>query len=224
MKLNVIITGATGMVGKGVLLECLESPDIESVLLINRRSIEMEHDKLKEIVHKDFYDLSTIEEQLQGYDACFFCLGVSAYRMSEEDYTKITHDLTLHFADTLLNLNPEMTFCYVSGQGTDGTEKGRMMWARVKGKTENDLLAMPFKKAYMFRPGFIQPMKGIKSSTKMYNTMYSIIKPLMPLLRFLFPKSITNTDRVGKAMINSVTIGYDKTHLDNQDINQLAAC
>lgn len=223
MKLNVIITGATGMVGKGVLLECLESQDIGSVLLINRRSIDMEHDKLKEIVHKDFHDLSTIEEQLKGYDACFFCLGISAYGMSEEDYTKITYDLTLHFANTLLNLNPEMTFCYVSGQGTDGAEKSRMMWANVKGKTENALLALPFKKAYMFRPGFIQPMKGIKSSTKMYNTMYAIIRPLLPVLKFLFPKSITNTDRVGKAMINSVTIGYSKTHLDNQDINQLAA-
>jgi len=223
MNLKVVITGATGMVGKGVLLECLESLDIDSVLVINRRSIEMEHEKLKEIVHKDFYDLSSIEDQLKGYDACFFCLGVSAYGMSEEDYSKISYDLTLHFANTLLKLNPNITFCYVSGQGTDGTEKSRMMWANVKGKTENALLALPFKKAYMFRPGFIQPMRGIKSSTKMYNTMYSIIKPMIPLLKFLFPKSITNTERVGKAMINSVTIGYNKTHLDNHDINQLAA-
>jgi len=223
MNLKVVITGATGMVGKGVLLECLENQDINSVLLINRRSIEMQHDKLKEIIHSDFYDLSSIEEQLKGYDACFFCLGISAYRMSEEDYTKITYDLTLHFANTLLKLNPNMIFCYVSGQGTDGAEKSRMMWANVKGKTENAILALPFMKAFMFRPGFIQPMRGIKSSTKMYNTMYSIIKPLMPLLKFLFPKSITNTDRVGKAMINSVTKGYPKTHLDNHDINQLSA-
>lgn len=223
MNLKVVITGATGMVGKGVLLECLESQDINSVLLINRRPIDLEHDKLKEIVHKDFYDLSSIEDQLKGYDACFFCLGVSAYRMSEEDYTKITYDLTLHFANTLLKLNPEMTFCYVSGQGTDSTEKSRMMWANVKGKTENAILALPFKKAYMFRPGFIQPMKGIKSSTKMYNTMYTLIKPFMPVLKLFFPKSITNTDRVGKAIINSVTIGYNKTHLDNKAINQLAA-
>jgi uncharacterized protein YbjT (DUF2867 family) len=222
MKLKVVITGATGMVGKGVLLECLDSENIDSVLLINRRSIDIKHKKLKEIVHQDFYDLSSIEDQLKGYDACFFCLGISAYRMSEEDYSKITYDLTLHFANTLLNLNPEMTFCYVSGQGTDSTEKSRMMWANVKGKTENALLRLPFKKAYMFRPGFIQPMRGIKSSTKMYNTMYTLIKPLMPVLKLLFPKSITNTDRVGKAMINSVTIGYDKTHLDNQDINKLA--
>jgi len=223
MKLKVVITGATGMVGKGVLLECLDSDKIDSVLVLNRRSIDMKHDKLKEIIHQDFYDLSSVEDQLKGYDACFFCLGVSAYRLSEEEYTKITYDLTLHFANTLLKLNPEMTFCYVSGQGTDSTEKSRIMWANVKGKTENALLALPFKKAYMFRPGFIQPMRGIKSSTKMYNTMYTIINPFMPVLKLLFAKSITNTDRVGKAMINSVTIGYDKTYLDNKDINQLAA-
>ena len=222
MNLKVVITGATGMVGKGVLLECLDNDNIDSVLVINRRSIDMEHDKLKEIVHQDFYDLTSIEDQLKGYDACFFCLGVSAYRMSEADYTKITYDLTLHFAKTLLRLNPDITFIYVSGQGTDGSEKGRIMWARVKGKTENAILVMPFRKSYMFRPGFIQPMRGIKSSTKMYNTIYTIIKPFMPVLKLLFPKSITNTDRVGKAMINSVTIGYDKTHLDNKDINQLA--
>ncbi len=222
MKLKVVITGATGMVGKGVLFECLESEAIDSVLLINRRSIDMRHDKLKEIVHQDFYDLSSIEDQLKGFDACFFCLGVSAYRLSEEQYTKITYDLTLHFANTLLKLNPELTFCYVSGQGTDSTEKSRMMWANVKGKTENAIIALPFKKVYMFRPGFIQPMRGIKSSTKMYNTLYTIIKPFMPLLKLLFPKSITNTDRVGKAMINSVIVGYDKIHLDNKDINQLA--
>ena len=222
MKIKVIITGATGMVGKGVLLECLDSDSIDSVLVINRRSIDMEHEKLKELILQDFYDLSPIEDQLKGYDACFFCLGTSAYRMSEEDYTKITYDLTLHFANILLNLNPEMTFCYVSGQGTDSTEKSRMMWANVKGKTENALLSMPFKKAYMFRPGFIQPMRGIKSSTKMYNTMYAIMKPFVPLLKLFFSNSMTNTDRVGKAMINSVTIGYDKTYLDNKDINQLA--
>jgi uncharacterized protein YbjT (DUF2867 family) len=222
MNLKVVITGATGMVGKGVLLECLDSREVDSVLLINRRSIDMNHPKLEEIVHNDFYDLSSIENQLIGYDACFFCLGVSAYRMSEEDYSKITYDLTLHFANTLLKLNPEMTFCYVSGQGTDSTEKSRMMWANVKGKTENALLALPFKKAYMFRPGFIQPMRGIKSSTKMYNTMYAIVKPFTPVLKSLFPKSITNTDKVGKAMINCVKIGYNKTHLENKDINQLA--
>ena len=222
MKLKAVITGATGMVGKGVLLECLDSESIDSVLVINRRPIDIKHDKLKEIVHQDFYDLSSIEEQLKGFDACFFCLGVSAFRMSEEDYTKITYDIALQFAHRLLKLNPEITFCYVSGQGTDSTEKSRMMWANVKGKTENALLALPFKKAYMFRPGFIQPMRGIKSSTKMYNTMYTIIKPFTPVLKLLFSKSITNTDKVGKAMINSVIVGYDKTHLDNRDINQLA--
>ena len=161
MKIKAIITGSTGMVGKGVLLECLESPHVESVLVINRHSVDLKHEKLKEIIHTDFQDLSAIEEQLTGYNTCYFCLGVSAAGMSEKDYSRITYDLTLNFAQTLLKLNPELTFCYISGAGTDSSEKGRMMWARVKGKTENALLALPFKAAYMLRPAFIQPMKDI---------------------------------------------------------------
>ena len=151
MKIKAIITGATGMVGEGVLHECLLHPDVESVLVINRKPCGVKHEKLKEIIHKDFLDLSAIEEQLAGYNACYFCAGVSSVGKKEDEYTRITYDLTLNFANTLVKLNPDMTFCYVSGVGTDSTEKGRSMWARVKGKTENDLLKLPFKAAYMFQ-------------------------------------------------------------------------
>ena len=168
MKIKAIITGATGMVGEGVLYECLNHPDVESVLVINRRSCHTIHPKLKEIIHENFFNFSSIEEQLSGYNACFFCLGVSSVGMNEEKYTKVTYDLTLGFAGTLARLNPEMTFCYVSGAATDSSEKGKMMWARVKGKTENDLMKLPFKRAYMFRPGFMQPTKGLKNANKMY--------------------------------------------------------
>jgi len=223
MKLKVIIIGSTGMVGKGVLLECLDSPEVESILVINRRTLDIKIDKISEIILEDFFDLTSVQEKLRGYHACFFCLGVSAFGMSETDYTHITYDLTIKFANSLLKINPGISFCYVSGQGTDSSENSRIMWARVKGLTENALLAMPFSKSYMFRPGFIQPMKGIKSSTKMYNVLYAVFKPLYPLLKFIFPKLITSTVQVGKAMINSIVFGYDKIHLDNNDINQLAA-
>jgi len=222
MKLKVIITGSTGMVGKGILLECLGRPEVESILVINRKPLDIQHDKITEIVHNDFYNLSTIEPQLKGYNACFFCLGVSAFGMSETDYSRITYDMTLHFADTLLRLNPDMHFCYVSGQGTDSSEKGRVMWARIKGKTENALLGMPFKKSYMFRPGYIQPMKGIKSSTKLYNMLYMVFKPLYPLLKAVFPTQLTSSVQVGNAMINVVLFGSEKKHLTNIDINLLA--
>jgi hypothetical protein len=222
MKLSVIITGATGMVGKGVLLECLDHADVEKVLVINRRSLDMDHPKLKELVRKDFYNLEDIKDQLAGYNTCFFCLGVSAFRMSEEDYTKITYELTTEFARTVLELNPDMTFCYVSGEGTDSTESSKMMWARVKGKTENTLLDMPFKAVYMFRPGVILPKKGIKSSTPMYNTMYTIMGPLLKLIRAVSPDRITDTEMVGRAMINTALKGYDKKHLANKDINSVA--
>ncbi|MEZ5017490.1 MAG: NAD-dependent epimerase/dehydratase family protein [Flavipsychrobacter sp.] len=219
MKLRVIITGTTGMVGKGVLYECLDSNNIEEVLIINRSTVGIKHPKLTEIIHKDFFDLSSVKKRLQGYDACFFCLGVSAVGMSEEQYTGLTYDLTIHFAETVVS--PNMTFLYVSGTGTDSTEKGRSMWARVKGKTENKLLSMPFKKAYMFRPGVILPKKGIQSKTRWYNTMYKITRPLFPLLEKL--PSVTDTARVGKAMINVALHGSDKIHLENRDINNIAS-
>jgi len=221
-KIRAIITGATGMVGKGVLLECLDHTEVDRVLVITRRSLNMEHPKLVEIIHADFYDWTAIHDELTGYNACFFCLGVSAFRMSEADYTKITFDLTLGLARTLLDLNPDMTFCYVSGEGTDSSEKGRVMWARVKGKTENAIMKMPFRSSYMFRPGIIQPKKGIKSSTPMYNTMYTVLGPLLSVIKVLVPKRITDTELVGRAMIEAVLNGYSKKLLANKDINALA--
>ncbi len=223
MKINVIITGSTGMVGKGVLFECLESEKVEKVLVVNRRPLDVKHEKLKEIIHSDFYDLSSISDQLSGYHACFFCLGVSSFRMTEEAYKKVTYDLTMHFARTFIDANPQSIFTYVSGTGTDSSEKGKVMWARVKGKTENDLLAMPFRDSYMFRPGYIQPMKGIKSATKLYNALYVVFKPLYPLLKALFPNAITSTVQVGKAMINVAVEGYGKKILHAREINEVAA-
>ncbi len=221
-EIKAIITGATGMVGKGVLLECLQNPAVTRVLVLNRRPLGMEHPKLRELIHPNFYDLSSVEAELQGYNACYFCLGTSAYRMKEADYHRVTYDLTLHVATTLLRLNPGMTFCYVSGQGTDGREKGRLMWARVKGKTENALLALPFRSAYMFRPGFIQPMDGIQSSTPLYNRIYKVVGPLFPVIKAVFPKGVTTTRAVGKAMIAAVQDGSPVRVLETADINRLA--
>jgi hypothetical protein len=221
MKSKVIITGSTGMVGKGVLLECLEDQDVESVLVLNRQPLGMEHEKLKEVIIKDFFDLEPFRDQLKGYNTCFFCLGISSAGLSEEQYRKITYDLTINFAEIILEENPELTFCFISGAGTDSTEKGRQMWARVKGKTENKLLEMPFEDAYMFRPGFIQPKKGVRSRTPLYNTLYIITRPLFPLFRF-FPAFTTTSEKLGKAMINVAQKGYDKKILESMDINQIA--
>lgn len=223
MKLKPIITGTTGMVGKGVLLECLDHPDVESVLVINRQTLGMQHPKLREIIHKDFYDLSPIREVLKGYNACFFCLGISSVGVSEKVYEKVTYTLTMHFANTLLELNPDMTFCYVSGAGTASDEKSRLNWANVKGKTENDIRAMAFKAAYMFRPGVIQPLKGVKAKSGLVNFMYILFAPLIFVLKHLFPNSITTSVRIGQAMIKVVLQGYDKPVLENADINKLGA-
>ena len=218
-KIKPVITGTTGMVGRGVLLECLESQEVESVLVINRKPLGLTHPKLKEVIHKDFFNLSPVSEEMKGYDCCFFCLGVSSAGMNEKEYAHLTFDLTINFARTFVDLNPGSVFCYVSGAGTDSTEKGRLMWARVKGHTENEILALPFKAAYMFRPGFIEPMKGIKSGTKLYNSLYIILRPLFPVFRAM-PKFATNTVRVGKAMIHVALKGYDKKHLECIDINE----
>lgn len=220
MALKPIITGSTGMIGKGLLLECLEDSNVEKVITLNRNLLELQHDKLKEILHKDLSDLSGLKKELAEYNICYFCTGVSAAGMSELEYMKITYDLTLNFAKALLAINPDITFCYISGAGTDSSEKGRMMWARVKGKTENDLLKLPFKKSYMLRPAFIQPKKGIRSRTRSYNIIYALFKPFYPLLKLL-PKYVTSTDRLGQAMIKLGLIGSSKRVLENIDLNKL---
>jgi len=219
---KVIITGATGMIGKGVLLECLDHNEINEVLTIGRTSIGMTHPKLKELMHGDFNNFTAIQDQLTGYDGCFFCLGVSASGLKEEQYRRITYGFTLALAKTLHNINAGMTFNYVSGEGTDSTENGRMMWARVKGKTENDLLNLGFKKAFIFRPGAIIPLKGIKSKTKSYQFMYDYFMWLLKGIKAIAPNSIVNTTQIGLAMINSVLKGYDKSILKPKDIIDLA--
>ena len=218
MKIKAIITGATGMVGEGVLHECLLHPEVESVLVINRKPCGVKHEKLKEIIHKDFFDLSSIEEQLTGYNACYFCAGVSSVGKKEDEYKHITYDLTMQVANTLLKLNPDMTFCYVSGVGTDSTEKGKSMWARVKGKTENDLLKLPFNATYMFRPGYIQPTNGLKNTF----LVYKLGAPFYPVWKLLFPKYVCTLKELGLSMINSSLYGSDKKILECKDIVQLS--
>jgi uncharacterized protein YbjT (DUF2867 family) len=219
---KVIITGSSGMVGEGVLHECLNHSDVESVLVVNRRSCNVQHKKLKEIIHKDFFDLSKIENQLSGYDACYFCAGVSSIGKTEDEYKRITYDLTMNFASTLIKIYGErsrtMTFCYVSGVGTDSTEKGKSMWARVKGKTENDLMKLPFKNAYMFRPGYIQPTKGLKNTYK----IYKVLAPFYPVVKFLFSKHVVTLEEIGRAMINTELKGYDKKILECNEIRDLS--
>ena len=217
--MKVILFGATGMVGQGVFRECLRDPEVERVLVVGRSSVGIQDEKVREIVHKDFLDFSSIADQLGGYDACFFCLGTSSVGMKEQDYTRVTYDYTTAAAQVLATQNPGMTFIYVSGAGTDSTEKGRLMWARVKGKTENALFKLPFK-AYAFRPGYVQPLDGIKSKTKLYQTLYSVVGALHPLLRGLFPKYVTTTELVGRAMICVAKRGAPKRLLENDDINR----
>jgi uncharacterized protein YbjT (DUF2867 family) len=220
MKYSVIITGSSGMLGEGVLLECLASELIEKVLVINRSSINKQHPKLEEVLLKDFTKIASIGEQLKGYDACFFCMGTSAIGKSEEAYTAITYDTVTAFVDVLYELSPEMVFNYVSGQGTDSSEKGSTMWARVKGKTENEVLNKGFKDAYAFRPGVIIPEKGIKSRTNWYQIFYSIMSPFYSLLKK--SKNITTTTKVGLAMINTLTNPSQNKHLENKKINEMA--
>jgi uncharacterized protein YbjT (DUF2867 family) len=217
--MKAILFGATGMIGQGVLRECLLDPAIERVLSVIRNRTGQQDAKLTELVHKDFFDFSGVEAQLTGYDACFYCAGPSAAGLTEEAYSHATYDMTLSAAKTLARLNPAMTFVYVSGAGTDSTEKGRTMWARVKGKTENALLNLPFKAAYMFRPGVIQPLHGIQSKTSGYRIFYSVTKPLLPILRRLFPHYVTSTELLGRAMIRVVQSGYPTRILETRDIN-----
>ncbi|MFN8286022.1 MAG: epimerase [Chitinophagales bacterium] len=219
MKVKAIITGATGMVGEGVMLHCLQSAEVEQVLIINRRPSGFSHPKLIEVITKDLEHMpADLESQLSGYNACFFCAGVSSVGMSEADYTKVTYDLTLGFAKTLARLNPNMTFTYVSGSGTDSTEKGSSMWARVKGKTENDLMKLPFKQVYAFRPGFMSIIDGQKNALP----AYKYVGWLAPVLVRFFPSIACTLHQVGQAMINAVTKGYPKKVLEVKDIIALA--
>jgi uncharacterized protein YbjT (DUF2867 family) len=221
MQHKVVITGATGMVGKGVLLECLDSSKVAIVLAINRTTLNIKHQKLKEILIDDFFNLNEIEEDLKGYDACFFALGISSAGVSEDKYKKITYELTMNFAQVFLNNSKNSVFCYVTGAGTDTTEKGRISWARIKGKTENDLLKLSFKAAYMFRPGYIQPLRGIKSRTKWVSFIYLIFSPIYFILKH-FSSAATNTTNIGKAMINTIDQKNGIKIYENKDINKLA--
>ena len=218
MGISAIITGATGMVGEGVLLECLADPRVGRVLVINRKPSGLAHPKLVEVIHADFLDLSAIESQLAGYDACFFCLGVSSVGMSEADYTRVTQDLTLNLGRTLARLNPDTTFCYVTGKGTDSTEQGKSMWARVKGKTENELLRL-FPRGVMFRPGMMRATPGQKN----LKVWYHLLAWTYPIGRALWPAAFCTLQEVGRAMINSAAIGSDKRVLEVPDIVALAA-
>jgi hypothetical protein len=213
MKIKIILTGATGMVGEGVLHECLFHDDIDKVLVVGRTS-GIDHPKVTEILVKDLHNLSGIEDQLTGYDACFFCLGISSVGIPKEEYFKTTYTLTLSFANTLCRLNPGMTFCYVSGAGTDSTEKGRLRWARVKGKTENDLMKLPFKKVYNCRPAFMKPTKGLNHAL----SYYRVIDWLYPALRALMPNYVFTLKEFGLAMIHAVTQGYGKNILEMKDL------
>lgn len=209
--MKVVVTGATGMVGEGVLLECLENPAVKAVLMVNRKPAPLTHPKLKELIIPDFMNLETFDSQLAGYDACFYCAGISSVGMDETKYTQITYDTTIHFARKLATLNPDMVFNYVSGSHTDSSEKGRVMWARVKGKTENDLMKLPFKRVYNFRPGFMKPFKGQKN-------VKSLLKPLIFLFQILLPGQSLTLKQVGQAMINNVAKGYSKYILEIADI------
>jgi uncharacterized protein YbjT (DUF2867 family) len=216
-KIKTIVTGATGMVGEGVLLECLDHPDVGRVLVINRRPGGVSHPKLREIIHTDLFDLAAIEQQLIGFDACFFCLGVSSVGMSTQEYTRVTYDLTLNIARLLEKLNPEMTFCYVTGAGTDSTERGRIAWARVKGATENALIQL-FKQAYMFRPAFMKATAE-QNNVKSY---YKWVAWLYPIGRALYPAGFCTLQEVGVAMIKAASKGYPKKILEVKDIVALA--
>jgi len=220
--MKAIITGSTGMIGKGLLLECLDDQRIEQILVINRSPVQIQHSKLKEIIHPDFFNLSALKNVLAEYDICYFCLGVSVAGLNEEAYTKITYSLTLNFARSLLDINPEIAFCYISGAGTDSSEQGRQMWARVKGKTENELLKLPFKSVYMLRPAFIQPRIGIRSRTALYNVMYFILWPFYPLLKGM-KNYVTSTDSLGRAMIKLGFEGSSHKILEQIDLNELAS-
>ena len=220
--MRILIFGATGMVGLGVLRECLAAADVEQVTTIGRSTVEQAHPKLTQIVHRELTDYRAIEPQLSGFDACFFCLGVSSAGMSEDAYRRLTCDVTLAAAKVLARLNPDLVFTYVSGAGTDSTETGRVMWARVKGKTENDLSRLPLAGVYLFRPGVIRPLHGIRSKTASYRVFYALTGPLLALLRALMPNTILDTEVIGRAMLNAARRGAGRATLETGDIARLA--
>lgn len=213
--MKIIITGATGMVGEGVLLECLQNPAVTEVLMVNRRPFELEHPKLKELIIPNFMKPNKHSDELTGYDACFYCAGISSIGLNEDKYTHITYDITLAFARKMAELNPGMVFTFVTGSHTDSSEKGKVMWARVKGKTENDLMKLPFKKEYNFRPGLMKPFRGQKNVRNIY-------KPVISFFAMLFPKKTLTLQQVGQAMINAVQKGYSKQVLEIDDIRELS--
>jgi uncharacterized protein YbjT (DUF2867 family) len=220
--MKVLIFGATGMVGSGVLRECLHAADVELVRTVGRTPTGQRHSKLTELVHTNLWDYSAVESQLMQFDACFFCLGVSSPGMTEADYTRLTYDLTLAAASTVARVNPGMTFVYVSGAGTDSSESSRQTWQRVKGRTENALRRLPFKAVYLFRPGIIQPLHGIRSKTRSYRIFYMLTAPLLPLLRALFPNVILTTEQVGRAMLAVARGGWPDAILESRDIRRAA--
>ena len=219
--MKVILFGATGMVGQGALRECLIDPNVTSVLSVGRSPTGQQHAKLREIVHGDFTDFTAIESELSGYDACFFCLGVSSLGMDAERYRHLTYDVTMAAATTLARLNPNMVFIYVTGRGTDSTEQGSRRWARVKGKTENDLLKLPFRAAYMFRPNGIQPLHGVRSKTGWINAVYAVSAPLLSYLTRATPGIMTTSEKLGRAMIKVARSGFPRPILESEDIDRL---
>jgi uncharacterized protein YbjT (DUF2867 family) len=219
--MKVLLFGATGMVGQGVLRECLLDSGVQLVQAVGRTPAGVQHPKFRELLHKDLWNYSSIEAELTGFDACFFCLGVSSSGMREADYERVTYGITMAAAEILSRLNPQMTFIFVSGAGTDSSEKGRSMWARVKGKTENALMRLPFKASYMFRPGVIEPSHGERSKTTAYRLGYIVMKPLLPLIRWAFADSILTTERIGRAMLALARNGAPKRILESKDINAL---
>jgi uncharacterized protein YbjT (DUF2867 family) len=220
--MNVLIFGATGMVGQGVLRECLLDANVQSVQSVGRTPTGVQNPKLRDLVHADLFHYETLETFLAGFDACFFCLGATSSGKAEADYEHVTYGITLAAAEILCRLNPRMTFIYVSGAGTDSSEHGRIMWARVKGKTENALLQLPFAAAYMFRPGIIEPLDGIKSKTNVYQLFYTLGKPLFPLIRMLFPNQIVTTRQIGRAMLNVARNGWPNRVMEIKDIRAAA--
>lgn len=218
MSIKAIITGSTGMVGEGVLHECLNHPEVEFVLVINRKPCGKSHPKLKEIIHPDFSDFSSIENELKGYNAAYLCMGTTSFGLKEADYTRITYDLTLALAEPLAKLNPDMTVCYVSGAGSDSSENGRLMWTNVKGKTENALLRLPFKQAFMFRAGIIQPTAGMQNTY----LMYKLVNPILPVVRLVFPKMVSTLSEIGQAMIAVTEQGFENSILEVKDIVAVA--